>query len=101
MALWLRTPAHVARQVVLHHSKAPVDAGSRGYELLLENGCVAVGLHHLWPGNSIKFRARTPLPTNEWVQVAITYDVSSGASCLQLFLNGAEIDSEVIVYRLR
>ena len=101
MALWLRTPAHVARQVVLHHSKAPVDAGSRGYELLLENGCVAVGLHHLWPGNSLKVRARTPLPTNEWVHVAFTYDGSSRASGLQLFLNGAAIDTEVIRDRLR
>ena len=40
--------------VVLHHSKAPIDAGSRGYELLLENGRVAFGLHHMWPGNSLK-----------------------------------------------
>ena len=38
----------------MHQSKAPIDAGSRGYELLLENGRVAFGLHHMWPGNSLK-----------------------------------------------
>src|SRR5207244_1083135 len=54
ISLWLKTPSHAARFVVLHHSKAPIDAGSRGYELLLENGKVAFGLHHMWPGNSLK-----------------------------------------------
>src|SRR6266567_315532 len=96
IGLWLQTPTHADRQVVLHHSKAPVDAGSRGYELLLENGCVAVGLHHLWPANSLKVRARTVLPTNEWVHVAFTYDGSSRASGLQLFVNGAPVEVEVV-----
>ena len=44
-----------AASVVLHHSRAPIDAGSRGYELLLlENGRVAFGLHHTWPRSAIK-----------------------------------------------
>ncbi|MEO6184507.1 MAG: DUF1549 domain-containing protein, partial [Verrucomicrobiota bacterium] len=48
-SLWLRTPSLAPRFVVLHHSKASADAASRGYELLLENGKVAFGLHHMWP----------------------------------------------------
>src|SRR5262249_18055902 len=77
LSLWLRTPSHAPRFVVLHHSKAPIDAGSRGYELLLENGRVAVGLHHMWPRNSLKVVTKTALPINAWTQVTVTYDGSS------------------------
>ena len=96
IALWLQTASHTDRQLVLHHSKAPADAGSRGYELLLENGCVAVGLHHQWPGNSIKVRSKATIPTNEWVHVAFTYDGSSHASGLRIFINGKPAEVEVI-----
>jgi hypothetical protein len=95
-ALWLQTPAHAERQVILHHTKAPADAGSRGYELLLENGHLTVGLHHQWPGNSIKIRRKSEIPTNEWVHVMFTYDGSSRASGLRLFLNGKPSEVEVI-----
>src|SRR5205823_7186475 len=101
IALWLETPAQTSRQVVLHHTKAPADAGSLGYELLLEDGRVAVGLHHLWPGNSLKVRSRAALPTNEWVHVAFTYDGSSRAAGVRIFVNGAPVEVEVIRDKLR
>jgi hypothetical protein len=96
IALWLQIASHADRQLVLHHSKAPADAGSRGYELLLENGFLAVGLHHQWPGNSIKVRSESAIPTNEWVHVAFTYDGSSHASGLRIFINGKPAEVEVI-----
>jgi hypothetical protein len=96
LAMWLRTPSHAPRFVVAHHSKAPIDAGSRGYELLLEDGKVAFGLHHMWPGNSLKVAAKTPLPTNEWVHVAVTYDGSSRARGAKVFINGELATTEVI-----
>jgi hypothetical protein len=95
-ALWLQVPVHAPRMVVAHHSKAPVDAGSRGYELLLENGKVAFGLHHMWPGNSIKVVSKAVLASNEWVHVAVSYDGSSRASGVKLFVNGAPAAVEVI-----
>lgn len=96
IALWLQTPSHAERQVILHHSKAPADAGSRGYELLLEDGHLAVGLHHQWPGNSIKVRCKSAVPTNEWIHVAFTYDGSSHASGLRIFINGKPSEIDVI-----
>ena len=96
IALWLRAPTHASRQVVLHHTKAPADAGSRGYELLLEDGHVAVGLHHQWPGNSLKVHSKVLIPTNEWTHVAFTYDGSSRSSGIHIFLNGAPVEVEVL-----
>jgi hypothetical protein len=96
IAIRLRASLHAPRAVVLHHSKAPIDAGSRGYELLLENGRVAFGLHHMWPGNSLKVVSKKAIPTNEWVHVAMTYDGSSRAGGVRLFINGAPVEHDVI-----
>jgi hypothetical protein len=96
LGLWLQTPSHAPRFVVAHHSKAPIDAGSRGYELLLENGRVAVGLHHMWPRNSLKVASKNPIPTNEWVHVSVTYDGSSRAAGVRVYVNGASVPLEVI-----
>jgi mono/diheme cytochrome c family protein len=95
-SLWLQTPSHAGRFVVLHHSRAWMDAGSRGYELLLEDGKVSVGLHHMWPGNSIKVRSLAALPTNQWTHVAFSYDGSSRAAGLQVYIDGAPAKIEVI-----
>jgi hypothetical protein len=96
LSLWLKTPAHAPRFVVAHHSKAPIDAGSRGYELLLENGHVVAGLHHMWPGNSLKVMSKEALPTNEWMHVVFTYDGSSRAAGIRLYVNGVPAPTETV-----
>lgn len=96
LALWVKTPDHSPRMTVLHHSKAPIDAGSRGYELLLENGKVAFGLHHMWPGNSLKVRAIDSVPVNEWAHVVVTYDGSSRAAGIHIYINGKSADFQII-----
>lgn len=84
------------RLLVLHKSRAWMDAGSRGYELLLEDGRPAVGLHHMWPGNSLKVRSLRAIPTNAWTQITVTYDGSSRAAGLHLYLNGEPAEVEVV-----
>lgn len=96
LGIWLRASTRSPRDVVIHHSRAPIDAGSRGYELLLEDGRVAVGLHHMWPGNSLKVVTRAAVPLGEWTHVAVTYDGSSRASGVRIYLNGVEAPHEVI-----
>jgi len=99
LSFWLQPPttsASAARMVVLHHSKAPADAGSRGYEILLENGRVAFGLHYLWPGASLKIISKAVLPSDAWTHLTVTYDGSSRAAGAQIWLNGTRVPSEVI-----
>jgi mono/diheme cytochrome c family protein len=96
ISLWLQTPSYAPRAVILHHSKAPIDAGSRGYELLLENGHVVFGLHHMWPGNSLKVATKDPIASNQWTQVSITYDGSSRANGVHIYLNGNPVPCETI-----
>ncbi len=101
ISLWLKSSKHTPRAVVLHHSKAPVDAGSRGYELLLENGKVAFGLHHMWPGNSLKVATKSAIAANEWTHVAMSYDGSSRADGLKIYVNGSEAKTDVVRDGLR
>src|SRR5205823_14120155 len=96
LSLWVNAPKHVPRAVVVHHSRAPVDAGSRGYELLLEDGTVAFGLHHMWPGNSLKVRTTRPIPQGAWVHLTASYDGSSRAAGERLYVNGQAAETEVI-----
>ncbi|HMP82031.1 MAG TPA: DUF1553 domain-containing protein [Verrucomicrobiota bacterium] len=94
--LWLKPAESQPRAVVLHHSQAAQDAGSRGYELLLEDGKPAFGLIHFWPGNAIKVRAKQALPLNQWSQITVTYDGSSRADGIRLYLNGKPLETDII-----
>ena len=96
LSLWVKSPAPVPRAVLVHHSQAPIDAGSRGYELLLEDGKVAFGLHHMWPGNSLKVRSKTAVPASAWVHLTATYDGSSTATGVKLYLDGKPLEVDVI-----
>jgi len=96
LSLWVNAPAPVPRAVLVHHSQAPIDAGSRGYELLLESGKVAFGLHHMWPGNSLKVRSKAAVPVKAWSHITATYDGSSTAAGVKLYLDGKPLDVDVI-----
>jgi hypothetical protein len=89
-----------ARAVVVHQSRAWTDAGSRGFELTLDHGRPFVGLIHFWPGNAIAIRATRALPLNEWSRITVTYDGSSRAEGLRLYLDGASLATEVVRNRL-
>ncbi|WP_233579135.1 DUF1553 domain-containing protein [Tautonia sociabilis] len=96
VALWARTPDVKDRAVIFHRSRAWTDAGSRGYQLLIEEGRLSVSLVHFWPGNAIGIRAIDPMPIDEWVHVAVTYDGSSRADGITLYVNGEPASCETV-----
>lgn len=100
LALRLQPTGRQDRAVVLHQSRAWSDAGSRGFELTLDHGRPFVGLIHFWPGNAMAVRARHPLPVNAWSQLVVTYDGSSRAAGIRIYLNGDALDTEVVRDRL-
>jgi Protein of unknown function (DUF1553)/Protein of unknown function (DUF1549)/Concanavalin A-like lectin/glucanases superfamily/Planctomycete cytochrome C len=84
------------RAVVVHQSRAWTDAGSRGFELTLDRGRPFFGLIHFWPGNAIAVRATRALPLKEWSRLTVTYDGSSRAAGIRLYLNGAPLATDVV-----
>ena len=96
IAIRLQPSALQDRAVVVHQSRAWSDAGSRGFELTLDHGRVFFGLIHFWPGNAIAVRSRLPLPLNEWSSLVVTYDGSSRAAGIAMYLNGVRLAVDVV-----
>ncbi|MFQ5732014.1 MAG: DUF1553 domain-containing protein [Planctomycetaceae bacterium] len=96
VSLWMNTPDVKTRAVVFHRSRAWTDAGSRGYELLIEDGKLSAALIHFWPGNAIRVRTKKPIPVKRWLHVAVTYDGSSRAAGLRLFVDGKPAPLDVV-----
>lgn len=96
VSLWMNTPKLMERAVIFHRSRAWTDAASRGYELLLDEGRLSAALIHFWPGNAICVRTVEPVAVEEWIHVAVTYDGSSHANGLQLYVNGQSAATEIV-----
>ncbi|MGD0044447.1 MAG: hypothetical protein ABSE84_29270, partial [Isosphaeraceae bacterium] len=62
IGLWIKTPDLKDRAVILHRSRAWTDAGSRGYEILIEDGKLSAHLVHFWPGNAIGIKTKAAIP---------------------------------------
>ncbi|MCH2183717.1 MAG: DUF1553 domain-containing protein [Mariniblastus sp.] len=62
----------------------------RGYDVLLQRGTIVVHLIHRWPDNAIQVldRNHRSITLDQWVHVCVTYDGSSNADGVKLFVNG-------------
>ena len=96
LGLWIKPTERQDRAVILHQSRAWTDSGSRGFELVLDHGRPFFGLIHFWPGNAAAVQARQALPLNQWSHLGLTYDGSSRAGGIHLYLNGAPLETEVV-----
>ncbi len=96
VSLWLNTPDVKERAVIFHRSRAWTDAGSRGYQLLIEDGRLSASLIHFWPGNAIRVRTTEPITPRQWQHVVVTWDGSSRADGLTIHLNGEPAQCEVV-----
>ena len=72
------------------------DAASRGYELLIEDGRLRWSLIHFWPGNAISIRTQDPIAVDQWIHVAVSYDGSSRADGLRIYVNGERTKIDVV-----
>jgi len=96
LSLRLKPTTRQDRAIVVHQSRAWSDAGSRGFELTLDHGRPFFGLIHFWPGNAIAVRARRPLPPNVWSRLVVTYDGSSRATGIRMYLDGIRLATDVV-----
>jgi hypothetical protein len=94
-AIWLQPRESRERAVVVARSRGGIDDG-RGYEVLLQHEVPEFALMHFHPGNEIRIRARQPIPLNKWTHLAVTYDGSSRASGLKLYLDGVPALCDVV-----
>lgn len=91
LSIWVQ-PSEIAPRVMLvHQSVAAEDSAFRGLQLVLENGRPQFSLIHFWPGNAIRVESKEAIPLNEWSLIGVTYDGSSRADGVRLFVNGIQV----------
>ncbi|SMP71290.1 Planctomycete cytochrome C [Neorhodopirellula lusitana] len=95
-SIWIRPEELTERGVILRRSRGWDDAGSVGYELTKLGGKLTARLVHFWPGNAIAIETDNVLKQNEWQHVSLTYDGSSKASGLQLFIDGKPAHTHIV-----
>ncbi len=75
-------------------------SGSGGYELALEQNRLKFNLAHQAPYNMLSVQTASPLPQGKWIHVSATYDGSSRAAGMKLYLDGELAATEVYRDRL-
>ena len=93
--LWIRDNAADKDTVVVAHRTYGTDVGYNGYDLTLAGGILRSRFYRVWPGNAIGVRANEAINANEWQHVTVTYDGSSRAAGLRIYLNGRELATTI------
>ena len=71
------------------------NSGASGYELHLVDNHLQFRLMYSWPFNMIEVVSREPVTIDEWTHVTITYDGSSRAEGVGLYINGELVDVDL------
>ena len=87
-SLGLFLPEAYERAWVYGQSQATLDSGYRGITVMIEDGKVTVKVAHFYPGNAIEIVSREQLPIKRWVHLTMSYDGSSRADGVRLYLDG-------------
>jgi hypothetical protein len=67
----------------------------RGWDLWLEDGRPGTHIIHHWPEDALKVVAKSPLPSEGWSHVFVSYDGSGKAAGVQVYVNGVAQPTEV------
>lgn len=90
VAFWARLEGNGA--LLSRMAKAP---GYRGFDVLHTDKNLAVHLIHQWPDNAMKVRTKQPIVQDKWVHLTVTYDGSSKASGVRVYVDGSLRELEV------
>jgi hypothetical protein len=97
LAMWVRPSERNARAALVHASGFYTqDADASGIELELVEGQLRWSAIHLWPGSAASVHAQDPLPLDTWTHVVATYDGSSRAEGLRLYIDGKQATVDIV-----
>ena len=85
ISVWVHPTSRESSTVL---SKMDEADAFRGYDLILEEGKVAVHVVHHWPDRAFKVITNEPLALDHWHHLAVTYDGSRRSSGMRVFVDG-------------
>lgn len=94
VGIWVNVPSDLKNGVIFHKGDGAVLYNWRGFHVALKDNRLELLMAHTAPYNAI-VKYGPDLPRDQFVHLALTYDGSSRASGLRIFLNGKEQAIEV------
>ena len=90
IGIWVKIPEDLDNGVIFHKGNGDILYNFRGYYLNIREGKAEILMAHTWPYNSIVKVTEDSMPADDWIHLTMTYDGSSEAEGLRLFLDGRE-----------
>ena len=95
IGIWVNIPKELKEGVIFHKSIAERLYNFRGYHLYLKDNRLELSMAHTAPSNAIAIITKQAVPREVWMHLTVTYNGSSKASGLKLYLNGNETPMEI------
>lgn len=93
-SIWVKAPKKYEESAILHQSD-PRRYGFQGYDLLLKNNRVNFRLMHAFPHDAISVVSQQTLETNRWYHIAVSYNGSSNANGVTIYIDGKEAAANI------
>lgn len=100
IGLWINIPADLSEGVIFHKSIAERLYNFRGYHLYLKDNWLEINLAHTAPADALTLLSTKDVPRDRWIQLTATYDGSSKASGLKLYVDGVATEMKVVTDQL-
>ena len=91
-AAWLKLPADGSAAIF---SRLNESNKFRGYDFWLQNRSIGTHIISSWPDNALKVVSDKQLEVNKWQHVVVTYDGSSKASGIKIYIDGQLVGNKV------
>ncbi len=92
--LWVYAAAEYENSPVVTH-RDDDNSGGAGYKLSLEKNHLSFYMMHSRPYNMLHVVSKQQIPVKQWTHLTMTYDGSSRASGISLYINGQLADVDV------
>lgn len=93
-------PEDLENGVIFHKMQGPELHSYRGYHLNIKDNKIEALLAHVWPDNAIVTQSLINVPKNKWIQLTMSYDGSSKAKGVSIYLDGEKLETETKVDNL-
>jgi hypothetical protein len=94
VSIWISVPKSLTDGAIFHKGSGAVLYNWRGYHLSLKNNRLELLMAHTAPYNAITKVTEQDIPRDQWINLVMTYDGSSKAQGLKVFLNGHEMATQ-------
>ena len=95
VGVWVKIPKDIGDGVIFHKGQGAIIYNFRGYHLALRGNKLEAMMAHTWPYNNIIKVSSETVPKDKWVHLAMTYDGSSKAKGIHVYMDGKRVTMDV------